>query len=184
MDETEIVTALKGGDPAVVGELVNLYGDRLLRSAYSLCGNEADAQDLVQDTLLLAVRSARRFRGKSAAYTWLHGILLNVTRHYYRSRKRIIYTDDLPKQEIPRSSVPDRPDWEAAASLLTDALRRLSPPHREVIVLRYYEGMKIAEIARQTGVSKGTVKSRLHYAVRHLRELIPEELNLFRPAGT
>ena len=58
-------------------------------------------------------------------------------------------------------------------------MQKLSHEHREVIVLRYYENLKIAEIARQAGVSKGTVKSRLHYAVRHLEQLIPSEMNLF-----
>ncbi len=184
MNEAEIVAAMMGGDPAAVEELVRLYGNRLLRSAYLLCGNETDAEDLVQNTLILAVRSARRFRGKSALYTWLHGILLNLTRHYHRKRKRIIYTDEPPDQQIPRPSNPDRLDAQAASSLLADAIQRLSPPHREVIVLRYYESMKIAEIARHIGLTKGTVKSRLHYATRRLRELIPQELNLFRPTGT
>jgi len=184
MNEAEIVAAMRGGDTAAVEELVRLYGNRLLRSAYLLCGNETDAQDLVQDTLILAVRSARRFRGKSALYTWLHGILLSLTRHYHRKRKRIVYTDEPPTQRIPAPSHSDRADVEAASSVLADAIRRLSGPHREVIILRYYEGMKIHEIARHIGVTKGTVKSRLHYATRRLRELIPPELNLFRPTGT
>jgi len=184
MNEAEIVAAMKNGDPTAVEELVRLYGDRLLRSAYLLCGNEADAQDLVQDTLILAIRSAQRFRGKSVLYTWLHGILLNLTRHYHRKQKRIIYTDKLPKQRVQAPSASSHPDMQTASSALADAIQRLSAPHREVIILRYYEDMKIREIARHTGVTKGTVASRLHYATRRLREMIPEELNLFRPTGT
>jgi RNA polymerase sigma-70 factor (ECF subfamily) len=64
------------------------------------------------------------------------------------------------------------------------SIQQLSPSHREVIILRYYEGMKIHEIGRHIGVSRGTVKSRLHYAVSRLRQLIPEELNLFSANGT
>lgn len=184
MNEAEIIAAIKDGDFTAVEQLVNLHGDRLLRSAYLLCGNETDARDLVQDTLILAVRSARRFRGKSALYTWLHGILLNLARHYHRKRKRIIYTDELPQQKISHSLDSGHLDIEAASSILTDAIQQLSVPHREVIILRYYEGMKIGEIARHTGVTKGTVKSRLHYATRHLRQLISKELNLFRTHGT
>lgn len=58
------------------------------------------------------------------------------------------------------------------------------PGHREVVVLRYYENMKIHEIASHAGVSVGTVKSRLHYAVRSLERLVPGELNLFAAEGT
>ena len=184
MDEADIVAALKGGDAAAVEELVCLYGDRLLRSAYLLCGNEADAQDLVQDTLILAFRDARRFRGKSALYTYLHGILLNLTRRYHRKRKRIVYTDQPPELASPEPSVSRDPDAAVASLTVTEAIRQLSPAHREVIILRYYEGMKIHEIARHIGVTKGTVKSRLHYAVSYLRQLIPKELNLFSANGT
>jgi RNA polymerase sigma-70 factor (ECF subfamily) len=193
MNEAELVAALKSGDPAAVEEVVRLYGDRLLRSAFLLCGNEADAQDLVQDTLILAVRRAHRFRGESALYTWLYGILLNLTRHYHRKRKRIVYTDQPSRLAFPEPSACPTPsaaresqnlDIEAASSALMDAIHRLSPVHREVIILRYYEGMKVQEIARHIGVTKGTVASRLHYAKRHLRRLIPKELNLFRTDGT
>ena len=63
-------------------------------------------------------------------------------------------------------------------------MQRLSPEHREVIVLRYYENLKIQEIAERTGVSKGTVKSRLHYAMRCLEQFLPRELNVFVSEGT
>jgi RNA polymerase sigma-70 factor (ECF subfamily) len=71
----------------------------LFRSACLLCGDQAEAQDLVQETLLQAVRSADRFRGRSSLYTWLHGILLNLTRHYHRDRKRLVYDEELARQE-------------------------------------------------------------------------------------
>ena len=63
-------------------------------------------------------------------------------------------------------------------------MRALSAAHREVIALRYYEDMKIHDIARHLGVSQGTVKSRLHYAIEELKLCLPGELNLFGPADT
>src|SRR5580658_9427052 len=67
-------------DPPAVGlhELIEAHGDRLLRSAYLMCDDRAEAQDLVQETLLQAFKSAHRFRGDSEVYTWLHGILRNL----------------------------------------------------------------------------------------------------------
>jgi RNA polymerase sigma-70 factor (ECF subfamily) len=82
------------------GLLFDLYGERLLRSAFLLCGNEADAQDLTQETLLQAIRSAARFRGQSRIYTWLHGILLNLTRRHHRQSRRTIPDDQLASREI------------------------------------------------------------------------------------
>ena len=185
VNEDQLITALKGQDPGAAQELVNAYGDRLLRSAFALCGNETDAQDIVQDTFLQAIRSVHRFRGHSTVYTWLHAILLNLTRHYHRDRKRIVYDDALAGREV---SLPDENpsqlDAAIASSALLEALRKISWAHREVIILRYYENMKINEIARHLCISKGTVKSRFHYAIGEMQKLLPDELNPFGACGT
>jgi RNA polymerase sigma-70 factor (ECF subfamily) len=80
MDEEQLVQGLRSQEPGAEQELVASHGDRLFRSACLLCGDQAEAQDLVQETMLQSVRSAPRFRGCSTVYTWLHGILLNLTR--------------------------------------------------------------------------------------------------------
>jgi RNA polymerase sigma-70 factor (ECF subfamily) len=185
MDDDQLVAGLKSRDPAALRELVNTYGDRLLRSAFTLCGNETEAQDLVQDTFVQAMRSVDRFQRRSAVHTWLHAILLNLTRHYHRQRQRIIYDEALTTNEAcPSAEGPAPLDRGTASSALSVALGRLSPAHREVIVLRYYEDMKIQEIARLLGISKGTVKSRLHYALAVMQKILPEEMNLFGTCGT
>jgi len=185
MNEEPLVAALKRQDAGAVQELVDAYGDRLLRSAFSLCGNETEAQDIVQDTLLEATRSIHRFQGRSSIYTWLHAILLNLTRRYHRDHKRIVYDDSAADREVsPVDESPNSLDTGVASSAISEALSQLSGAHREVIVLRYYEDMKIHEIARHLGVSQGTVKSRLHYAIAELQKLLPGELNLFGACGT
>jgi RNA polymerase sigma-70 factor (ECF subfamily) len=185
VDEEQLIAALKDQVPGAAQELVNSYGDRLFRSALALCGNETDAQDVVQDTFLQAIRSVHRFRGRSTVYTWLHAILLNLTRHYHRNRKRIVYDNELVGREasLPVED-PNQLDAGTVSSALWTALRQLSDAHREVIVLRYYENMKIHDIARNLGISKGTVKSRLHYAIGQMQKLLPGELNLFGACGT
>jgi len=178
MNDEQLAAALKAQDPAVVQELLDSHGDQLLRSAFLLCGNEAEAQDFVQETFLQCIRSAHRFQGRSAIYTWLHGILLNVIRHARRKSARFVYDNELLSREVATETA-NQLDSEAALSALRLALQQLSEPHREIIVLRYYENMKIHEIAGQLNISKGTVKSRLHYAIRELQKIVPGELNLF-----
>ena len=185
MDQEKLISALKSREPAAIEELVHAYGERLIHSAILLCGNETDAQDLVQDTFVQAIGSVHRFRGQSSLYTWLQAILLNLTRHYHRSRNRLIYDEELANQKLdPVEQDSTRIDLEAAGSSLSQALARLSPAHREVVILRHFEHMKIHEIAGQLGLSKGTVKSRLHYAIAELQKLLPQELNLFGSCGT
>ncbi len=180
MDEEQLVQGLRSRDPRAVQELVAAHGDRLFRSACLLCGNEAEAQDLVQETLLQAARSGPVFGGRSSLYTWLHGILLNLTRHYHRDRKRMVYDEELARRDAPvMEEDPHRLDVELARDALTRALQRLSGSHREVLILRFYEEMKLHEIAAHLRVSNGTVKSRLHYALAELQGHVPPELNLF-----
>jgi RNA polymerase sigma factor (sigma-70 family) len=185
MDEEQLVHGLRSREPGAVQELVAACGDRLFRSACLLCGDQAEAQDLVQETLLQAIRSVRHFGGRSSIYTWLHGILLNLTRHYHRDRRWVVYDEELAHRETPMVEVNlSGVDVETASGALAEAMQHLSGPHREVLVLRFYEDMKIHEIAAHLRISKGTVKSRLHYAITELQRRMPGELNLFGAGGT
>jgi RNA polymerase sigma-70 factor (ECF subfamily) len=186
MDQEESpITRVAGRDLASLEALIETHGTRLLRSATLLCGNETNAQDLVQDTFVAAFRSLHRFRGQASLYTWLHSILLNLTRHNRRDGKRLVYDNELALKEVAIfEEQPTASDLETAATELARALQQLSEPHREVLVLRYYEHLKIGEMARRLGVSTGTVKSRLHYAIQEMQKLFPPELNLFGASGT
>jgi RNA polymerase sigma-70 factor, ECF subfamily len=184
-EEESMVAALKCRDPAAIDALIETHGTRLLRSATLLCGNETSAQDLVQDTFVEAFRSIHRYRGQASLYTWLHSILVNLTRHYRRKSKRLVYDHELATEErVLLEEQPNALDLESATTELTRALRQLTNPHREVWVLRFYEHMKIDEMARHLGISKGTVKSRLHYAIHEMQKLFPKEMNLFSIEGT
>ena len=178
MTDSQIVYALKAGDHSGADGLLELYGQRLLRSAYLLCGNEADAQDLVQQTLLQAIRSIHGFGGVSTLYTWLHGILLNVTRHYHRRHQRVKFTCTFPTSRL--LCPPDSAylKFDADSSELMAAVQQLSHRHREVVVLRFFEGLKLEQIAEQMGLSTGTIKAHLHNALKRLRKLLPDSLNL------
>ena len=186
MDEQAQLSGLRQGDAAAVRSLLDAYGPRLLRSACLLCGDATEAQDLVQETFLQAIRSCGRFRGESSLYTWLYSILLNVVRHYHRKRRRLVCDDALARQEAiaPHPEAAQAIDQAVASSAIREALQTLSLPHREVILLRFFEGRRIEEIAAQLGLASGTVKSRLHYAISQLQRALPREMNLFATTGT
>ena len=183
MDEAQLVAQLRCRTPAAMEELVHSCGDRLLRSAFLLCGDETEAQDLVQETFVQAWQSAHRFRGTSSVFTWLNAILLHLARHYCRRRKRLVDCPALSEMPAPRDDS-NSVDSGDAAGALAAALNRLPEGHREVVVLRFYEDLKIHEIAARLALSPGTVKSRLHYAMSKLKNLLPAEMNLFGDGGT
>lgn len=184
MNDAAVVARIRGGDPTAWTEVVDAYGDRLYRSACLLSGNPADAEDWVQETLLQAAKSLGRFRGEAALSTWLHAILFNVARRARRQSARMVSTETTAVEQTTPAEQGDRLDDEVVAAALLAALRQLSTEHREVVVLRYYEQLPVQEIARRTGVGKGTVKSRLHYARQQLSVLLPPELNPFAPTDT
>jgi RNA polymerase sigma factor (sigma-70 family) len=97
----------------------------------------------------------------------------------------LVYDEEAGEREVVESAEsPIGSDLEVSTRSLEEALRRLSGPHREVLVLRFYEELKIGEIAARLGLSKGTVKSRLHYALAETQKLLPKEMNLFGGSGT
>src|SRR5213594_980177 len=97
-------------------ELLSAHGDRLLRSAYLLCGDETEAQDLVQETFLQALKSTHRFRGDSLVYTWLHGILRNLSHRHLRKQKRLVFEEELVLKEAVQPTTANELDQRFCAA--------------------------------------------------------------------
>ena len=152
---------------------------RILRAALVLTGNRWDAEDLAQETFLQAIRSWRRFRGKSRADTWLYAILLNRHRSRLRSirRRRQGWLRWLRRAPARREA--DPPDasieWEEWRDTLWAEVARLSQPQQHAIVLRYSEGLTYEEIAEVLRCPIGTVKSRLHHGLAALGRNLAED---------
>lgn len=145
------------------------FGARLLRAAVVMCGNREDAQDLVQETLLQALRSMPRFRGDSAPYTWLYAILRRQCLNRRRKARFLEFFGLLPDRPEETPSVEQRMDQEFDRERLRNALSALSFRHREILFLRYVEELKIREMASLLHLPSGSVKSRLHNAVKVLQ---------------
>lgn len=175
----DLVRRLKEvGDEESVRMLIEQYGARLLAAAVLLCGNHADAQDLMVETFQMAVRDIAKFGGRSSLFSWLYGILLNLIRMLWRkrSRSRIDYVEELPETAADTPHPGSGLDDAAAAKCLANAIRQLSEPLQSVVILRYYAEMSIAEVAETLKIRPGTVKSRLFSAMEKLRDLLPEEM--------
>ena len=157
--------------------MVAEYGNRLLAAATLMCRSDADAEELVFRTLEQAVKKIRQFRPTGDFYKWLYTIMLNFRRMDARKRQLDVVafgtTADLP--EVPIASFIDVVS-AANAEAVRAAVKGLSEVHREVTVLRYFEGRTVEEIAEMLDVPVGTVKSRLHHARIALHaELLPRK---------
>ena len=149
--------------------------DGAYRFATLMLGNRTDAEDATHDAALLAWRRFGDLRESDRFDAWFGRILHNVCLDRLRSRKRSPLSLDIdpagPASSV-RFAAPDQADAIVRRDALGGALRTLTPEHREVVVLRYYFDLTVDQIAARTGSSPGTVKSRLHYALRYLRSAV------------
>jgi RNA polymerase sigma-70 factor (ECF subfamily) len=131
------------------------------------------AEDVVQETLLRAWRQRDLLdRPPAAVRAWLLTVSRNIVIDEWRSRR---VRSEFPVAEVPERLEPDdRTDAMLQSWVVADALTKLSPDHRAVLLECYYRGRPVAEAARRLGVPEGTVKSRTHYALRALRLALEE----------
>ena len=169
----DIVNNLKNGDTQALDALFKECGNRLYKSAIFLADSREEAEDIVQETFLKAIGSIQGFKGRSSLYTWLYRIFLNTT-HDLR-RKKYIYKKFLskfkPEENInPIEDLISQMDNDTFSQSLNDALKCQKMKHREIIILRFFEDLKLIEIAERLNVSIGTVKSRLYHALRKIKK--------------
>jgi RNA polymerase sigma-70 factor (sigma-E family) len=148
-------------------DYVRVRGGPLLRSALSLTGNNrADAEDLVQSTLVKTYLSLDKISDPAALDTYIRRVMVNTHISGWRRRRVDEYpTDELP-EEPAADPVPDRELHE----VVRRAIDRLPRRMRAAVLLRYYDDMSEPEVAAALGVSVGTVKSTVARAMAKLRE--------------
>jgi len=186
--DDELVARTQKGDAAAFDELIVKYSPRLYGLVYNMTSNHDDTHDMLQDIWSKAFRSIATFRGKSAFYTWIHSIAVNMTINFLkkRSRRTHMSLDDVDSGihhdkdfvELAASSTPVREaNLNELQKRLNEAMQRLSHDHRTVVTMFDIQGMPHAEIARILGISEGTVRSRLFYAHRQLQNFLSEFLS-------
>jgi RNA polymerase sigma-70 factor (ECF subfamily) len=163
----------KEGPPISLPDLIASYGDRLLRSAYLMCGHSSDAQDIVQETFCRALAALPDFRGEAGVYTWLFTIMRNVYLKQRRRERRFFhFLARQPRVPHTEGDPVEHFEWRNAQTKLPEVLQKLPVKQREIIILRFVNDLKIADIARILSLPEGTVKSRLFNAGNRLQALM------------
>jgi len=175
--DRELVERARAGDPSAFHELLDRHAGFLYSMAVPLVGNAADAEDVVQETLLGAYRGLRAFEGRASVRTWLAAILIRQAALRRRhERKRMAASAQAATAVEGSRQAPSAATAADARIDVTAAIQGLSRDHREVIVLRELHGMSYDEMAQALGVPRGTVESRLWRARRQLQERLKEYL--------
>lgn len=202
LDDWTLVERARNRDEAAVRLIMQRYNRRLYRVARSVLGDEAEAEDVVQETYVRAFTHLDGFRGEAQLSTWLTRIALNDALSRLRRRRHTVGLKDIDAIDdqgearviyLPSARQDSDPEIAAARAevrrQLERAMDQLPDPFRMVFVLRDIEEMSTEETAAHLGLRPETVKTRLHRARRLLRQSLDSVLSsaisdVFPCAGT
>ena len=158
------------GDAGAFEDLIAIMERPLLYFATSLTGNPDSALDVLQEVWIRAFRGIRKLKDPGSLRSWLysitHGIAVDrIRKNYSREQAEKVQFEDFQEAEEPSFAAED-------AAAIHQALSEIGLKHREVLVLHFLEDLSMAEIAKVVGCSEGTVKSRIHYAKRAMKEIL------------
>jgi RNA polymerase sigma-70 factor (ECF subfamily) len=160
----------QSGEPGAFEDLIAVMERPLLYYAASLTGNVDSALDVLQEVWIKALRGIRKLRDPGSLRSWLysitHGVAVDrIRKNYSREQAEKIQYEDFHEAEEPSIAKED-------AAAVHAALSQIGLLHREVLVLHFLEDLSLAEIAKVVGCSEGTVKSRIHYAKRQMKQIL------------
>ena len=168
-------TSADNGEAALMKALYDEHAGPLWRYALRLTSDASRAEDVVQETLLRAWQHPEVIGDtERSARAWLFTVARNMIIDERRSPKFRNVVGSLDDSGVPERSTPDEVDSTLDKMLIADAMAQMSADHRAVIERSYYRGWTTAQIAADLDIAEGTVKSRLHYAVRALRLSLQE----------
>lgn len=160
----DLITKAQRGDRLAVADLARDHYAKVYRFCVRRVGDES-AKDATQDTFVTMQKSIRKYEARSTFETWLFGIANNACRNLARKMR----IEPLRIENWMEAQTDGGHGQVEAKTDLASALAKLSPEHREVVMMHEIEEMTYAQIAEILGVPEGTVKSRLHHAFVALR---------------
>ncbi|HRE27412.1 MAG TPA: sigma-70 family RNA polymerase sigma factor [Anaerolineales bacterium] len=178
--EREMIERLRAGDKSACAQCVEQHASGVYRLALRMLGDEAEAEDVVQETFLSAFKAIDSFEWRSGLKTWLYRIATNAALMRLRRKTPLAVSVELPEEDGAETVPTQLFDWcclpendfatSEAKTELEAAIRELPEKLRAVFVLRELEGLSGEETAQTLGVSIENVKTRLHRARLWLRE--------------
>ena len=181
MAQRALVELARSGDHEAFASLVRDAAVRLDGAARLILRDPEAARDAVQDAMIRAWRDLSGLRDPDRFDAWLHRLTVNACLDIARRRKRRVHEVELtvihgPSLADPGGALADR-------ELLAEALGRLEPEWRALVVMHYYLGMPVPDAAAELGIPLGTAKSRLHGAVESMRRVVDQDADAAVVAG-
>jgi RNA polymerase sigma-70 factor (ECF subfamily) len=177
VDESTLVRHAANGDAAAWEPLVLAHQEAVFRLCYLLLGDPDDAEDVAQETFLRAWNHLKRFDVTRPLRPWLLSIASNLASNRHRSAGRYLaaLTRAFRNEPTATSSTEEKSARDMEASDLWKAVQTLSMADQQIVYLRYFLELSVAETAQALDIAEGTVKSRLSRALERLRGIIQQD---------
>jgi len=176
ISDKALVQAIAAGDKRALKLLYVRHSGRVFRFIVRLVGNEATAEEVLNEVFLEAWRQAERFESRSQVSTWLMAMARFKAIGERRRRSELQLDDKVAAVIADPSDTPSiAMEKRQRGDILRSCVAKLTPTHREVINLIYYQGNKVEDVAQVTGIPVSTIKTRMHYARSRMAELLAAE---------
>jgi RNA polymerase sigma-70 factor (ECF subfamily) len=170
LTDEELVERIKSGDAEAFDILIGAYLPKVHNRVRNLVP-ESDADDVTQDIFMSLVDSIGNFQGKSAFATWFHRISMNKVADYHRKasrRKEQPIEDTAPRTIDPWMATEDE-------MMVKETLVKLPEKHREILLLRFAEGLSFAEVAEKLDLTYEATRSRFRRAIEAARDIMERD---------
>lgn len=186
-NEEKIIFDARNGDKKAFELLVQEYQNKIYTLCYRYVGNQEDAKDLAQEVFIKLYRNIGKFEGRSSFSTWLYQIAGNTCKDFLRKAKTktefsleeevISNGESFTPQVLKDNNTPDiQYEDKEKIALLKDAISKLNPEYKMVLVMREFQDLSYEEIAERTNTSIGTVKSRINRGRNVLKKIFSDRM--------
>ena len=177
-NDFELVKSFINGDESSFNRIVLRYQDKIYWHARRMTGNHLDADEVVQEVLMVLYTKMKSFKFKSSLYTWIYRITATRSINYLRKRNlRQIFSIDEPesKQIRSRGDILNDIEQKEKFGILEKVLQKLPAKQREVFIFRNFDELSYEEIAQITGNTVGGLKANYFHAMKKITELMGNE---------
>lgn len=173
-NDFELTKSFINGDESAFNRLAVKYQEKIYWHARRMAGNHLDADEIVQEVLIVLYNKLKTFEFKSSLYTWIYTITNTRSINYLKKKSlRIFFSlDDIINKKFEQKDVIDDLESKQKVEIIENALQRLPVKQREVFIMRNFDELSYEEISTITGKSVGTLKANYFHALNKIKELV------------
>jgi RNA polymerase sigma-70 factor (ECF subfamily) len=173
-NDFELTKRFTNGDESAFNKLVVKYQEKVYWHARRMAGNHLDADEIVQEVLIVLYNKLKTFEFKSSLYTWVYTITNTRSINYLKKKslRNIFSLDDITNKKFEQRDVIDDIESKQKVEKIEKALQKLPVKQREVFIMRNFDELSYEEISTITGKSVGTLKANYFHALNKIKELV------------